>query len=206
MYINLNNFRSGTWRCERSTWTTGNQRREGTSGCNQSVSLPFHFCSWRSLILPESWSIQNFTRLKGQCHFRCMRVLMRKKHFEIVGPIFSNTVGEFWKLFSSVWIAVIFGKLAEFFYLQHSLVITEAFCCDIFESFCNGGKAKIPRRVVCKLVSVGLHGARVVVDIVPFRNTLGKFARNITNMVPIFLHDQFMVVILCDLSTFFFSG
>ena len=89
-----------------------------------------------------------------------------EKHFEIVDPTFSNTVGEFRKLFSSVWIAFIFGKLADFIY-KRSLVITEAVCCDIFESFCNGGKAKIPRRVVYKLVSPGLYYACTPADIVP---------------------------------------
>ena len=36
----------------------------------------------------------------------------------------------------------IFGKLAESFIYKRSLVITEAVCCHIFESFGDGGKAK----------------------------------------------------------------
>ena len=61
-----------------------------------------------------------------------------EKHFEIVGPTFSNTVGEFRKLFSSGGIAFTFGKLAESFICKRSLVVTETVCCDIFESFYNG--------------------------------------------------------------------
>ena len=82
-----------------------------------------------------------------------------EKHFEIIGPTFSNTIAEFRKLFSSVGIALIFRKLADFFYLQKFLVpvITETFCCNIFESFCKGGKPKILQQVVCKLVSIGLY-------------------------------------------------
>ena len=48
---------------------------------------------------------------------------------------------------------------------KRSLVITETDSCDISESFCNGGKAKIPRRVVCK-VSTGLYCACASADIV----------------------------------------
>ena len=66
-----------------------------------------------------------------------------EKHFEIVGPTFPNNVGEFKKLFF-----ICLNRVHEiFFYYKRSLVITEAVCCDIFESFC-GGKAKTPRRVV----------------------------------------------------------
>ena len=41
-----------------------------------------------------------------------------EKHFKIVGPPFSNTVGEFRELLSAVWNAFIFEKLAKFFHLQ----------------------------------------------------------------------------------------
>ena len=88
-------------------------------------------------------------------------------HFEIVGPTFANTVGEFRKLLSSVRIAFTFETLAEVFTYKLSLVITEAVCCDIFESFRNGGKAKITRRVVCKLVSTRLYCAYAPADVVP---------------------------------------
>ena len=71
------------------------------------------------------------------------------KHFEIVSQTFSNTVGESEAVF-------IYGKLIEYFVYKSSLVITEAVCCHIFESFSNGGKAKILRRVVCKFVSTKL--------------------------------------------------
>ena len=67
-------------------------------------------------------------------------VQVDEKHFDIVGPTCSNTVGEFRKRFSSVWIALILGKLAERFIYKRSLVITEAVCCDIFEPTRNGGK------------------------------------------------------------------
>ena len=59
-------------------------------------------------------------------------------------------------------------KISGFFIYKY-LVITEAVCCDIFESFCNGGKAKIMRRVVCKLVSAGLYCTCASSDIVPLR-------------------------------------
>ena len=95
-----------------------------------------------------------------------MHALIRTKHFEIAGPTFSNTVGEFRKLISSVSIAFILGKLPEFSIYKRSLVITEAVCCDIFESFWNCGKANIPRQVVCKLVSNGLYCACATADIV----------------------------------------
>ena len=42
-----------------------------------------------------------------------MHTRVDEEHFEFVGPTFSNTVGEFRKLFSSISIALIFGKLAE---------------------------------------------------------------------------------------------
>ena len=44
-----------------------------------------------------------------------MRFDIDEKNFEIVRPTFSNTVGEFRKLFSSDGIPFIFEKLAEFF-------------------------------------------------------------------------------------------
>ena len=59
-----------------------------------------------------------------------------EKHCEIVGLTFSNTVAK------SVWIAFIFGKSTERSIYKRSLVITEAVCCGIFESFCNNGKQK----------------------------------------------------------------
>ena len=61
------------------------------------------------------------------------------------------------------------GKLAEFVIYKRSLVITEVVCCDSFESFSFGGKAKIPRRVVCKLVSTRLYGACAPADKVPLK-------------------------------------
>ena len=45
-----------------------------------------------------------------------------EKHFEIVGPTFSNTVGESEAV-------SIFGMLTELFVYKRSLVITEAVCC-----------------------------------------------------------------------------
>ena len=45
-----------------------------------------------------------------------------EKHFEIVGPTFSNTVEEFRKSFSSVSIAFIFGTFAEFCIYKSSFV------------------------------------------------------------------------------------
>ena len=96
-----------------------------------------------------------------------------EKHFEkSLAKFFSNTVGEFRKLFSSVWIAFIFGKLAEFSILKLSLVITEAVCCDSFESLCNVRKAKIVRLVERKLVSTGLYCA--CASAVPFIKTLDR--------------------------------
>lgn len=83
------------------------------------------------------------TSLKGLCHLpRPNDAGIDEKHFEIVGTTFSNTIGEFKKLFSSVSITFIFRKLAEcFIYIRY--VITEAVGCNIFESFSNGRKAKI---------------------------------------------------------------
>ena len=60
------------------------------------------------------------TPLKGLCHTTRMRALTRGT--EIVGPTFSNTVGEFRKLFSSVQISFTFGKFAEFFIYKRALV------------------------------------------------------------------------------------
>ena len=51
------------------------------------------------------------------------------------------------------------NSLAERFIYKRSLVITEADCCNVFERFSNGGKAKIPQRVVRKFVSTGLYCA-----------------------------------------------
>ena len=85
-----------------------------------------------------------------------------EQHFEIVGPTESS--GSCFHLFE---IAFLFGKLAEFFIYKRSLVTTEAARCNIFESFCNGGKAKILRQVICKLVSIGLYSAFAPADIVP---------------------------------------
>ena len=42
------------------------------------------------------------------------------KHYEIVGPTFSNTIGEFRKLFSSVLIALICGKFSDSFIYKRS--------------------------------------------------------------------------------------
>ena len=84
--------------------------------------------------------------VKPQAHER-----VDEKYFEIVGPTFTNTVGEFRKLF-----------------------LSEAVCCNIFEIFFNGRKAKIPRRVACKLVSTGLYYACAPADIVPFKEVRAK--------------------------------
>ena len=64
-----------------------------------------------------------------------------KKHFKIVGATFSESSGScFFNCLNSV-------NLRNFLFTNvQDLVIT-----DIFESLCNVGKAKIPRRVVCKL-------------------------------------------------------
>ena len=68
-----------------------------------------------------------------------------EKHFEIVGPT------GFFKYRQRVQAAVFIclnpvhlKKFPESFIYKRSLVIREAVCCDIFENFCNGGKAKIP--------------------------------------------------------------
>ena len=58
--------------------------------------------------------------MSSQTHVR-----VDEKHFEIVGTTFSNTVG--------VQEAVLISLNRV-----RSLVITDAVCCDIFESFCNG--------------------------------------------------------------------
>ena len=47
------------------------------------------------------WAARTVSWLKGLCHPQA-HVRVDEKHFEIVGPPFSNTVGEFRKLFSSV--------------------------------------------------------------------------------------------------------
>ena len=66
-----------------------------------------------------------------------------EKHFEIVGATFSDTVGEFRKMLTSVCIAFIFGKLAGLFFIyKRSLVITEAVCCDILKAFALAEKQK----------------------------------------------------------------
>ena len=55
-----------------------------------------------------------------------------------------------------------------FFFYKRSLIITEAVCCDILKAFeITGGKAKIPPRVACKLVSTGLFCACALAAIVP---------------------------------------
>ena len=64
-----------------------------------------------------------------------------ERHFEIAGPTFSNIVGEFRKLFLSVGIAFIFGKLAELFHLQ-TFFRTEAVCCTILKAFAMVEKQK----------------------------------------------------------------
>ena len=70
-----------------------------------------------------------------------MRALMWST-LKIVVP---NTVGEFRKLFSPVWIAFIFGKLAEFFLLTNVLFSNYRSCfLRTFEGFCNCGKRKNP--------------------------------------------------------------
>ena len=98
--------------------------------------------------------------LKGLCRPRRLHALMRStlKSLAQLFEIRSESSG----------IAFIFGKLAEFCIYKCSLVIIEAVCFDTFESLCNGGKAKIPRRVVCKLVSNGLC-ACAPADVVPFK-------------------------------------
>ena len=92
-----------------------------------------------------------------------------EKHFDIVGPAFSNTVGESEAVF-------IFRKLSVFLFVclfvyKCSVPITEAVCCHIFKSFCNGGIAKVLRQVVCKLVSTKLYCACASADIVPLSDS-----------------------------------
>ena len=67
-----------------------------------------------------------------------------EKHFEIIGPTFSNTVGEFRKLLSSVWIAFIFWKLAESFIYNRFLVIAEASFLRYFWKLLQWRKSKNP--------------------------------------------------------------
>ena len=67
-----------------------------------------------------------------------------EKHFEIVVPIFSipsESSGCCFHLFQLRLSNI--GKLAEFIMYKCSLVITEVVCCNIFLSFCNGGKTKL---------------------------------------------------------------
>ena len=74
-----------------------------------------------------------------------------EKHFEIVGPTFSNTVGEFRKLFSSVWIALILGKLAEFFI--YKLFFTNAGFLRYFWKLLQWRKSKNPA-TSCMQISI----------------------------------------------------
>ena len=65
--------------------------------------------------------------MSPQAHAR-----VNEKHFEIVGATFSNTVGEFRKLFSSVWIAFVFGKLAECFIHKRSFISNYRSCLLLY--------------------------------------------------------------------------
>ena len=51
-----------------------------------------------------------------------------EKHFEIIGPTFSNAVGEFRKLFSSVWSTFVSGKLADCFIYKRSFYSNNRGC------------------------------------------------------------------------------
>ena len=67
-----------------------------------------------------------------------------EKLFGIVGPIFSipsESSGSCFHLINRV--HLISESELNFFMYKRSLVITEAFFCDIFQSFCNGGRAKL---------------------------------------------------------------
>ena len=97
--------------------------------------------------------------LKGLCQPRRMRALMRStlaQLFQI--PLESS--GSCFHLF-------IFGKLAGCFYLQRSLSNYRSCLLRYFWKLLQWRKAKIPRRVVCKLVSTGLYCACASADIVP---------------------------------------
>ena len=68
---------------------------------------------------------------------------------------FWNRWPNFFKYRRSVQEAVfIFGKLAEVFIYKPSLVITEAICCDSFESFCNAEKQKYRDATTCMKISL----------------------------------------------------
>ena len=103
-----------------------------------------------------------------------------EKHFYIVGPTFSfkyrRRVKEAVFMFESRSSS---KKIADFFIYKRSLVITEAVCCDIFGSFSNGGKAKLPRRVVCKLVLTELYYACAPAEIVPLNKAMRERGHDI---------------------------
>ena len=68
-----------------------------------------------------------------------------EKHFEASCPTFSKTIRQFRRLFSSVSIVFIFGKLAEVFNYKRCLYLLQKLLVAIFL------KAKSLRQVVCKL-------------------------------------------------------
>ena len=87
-----------------------------------------------------------------------------ERHFGIVGPIFSipsESSGSCFYLINRV--HLISESKLNFFMYKRSLVITEAFFCDIFQSFCTGGRAKLARQAVCNR----LYYACAPTDIVP---------------------------------------
>ena len=93
-----------------------------------------------------------------------------EKHFEIVGPTFSNTVGEFRKLFlASVLIALTLRKVSCIFFLTNVLLISNYRSCfwRFFWKLLQWRQAKIPQRVVCKLVLTILSCACAPDDICP---------------------------------------
>ena len=74
-----------------------------------------------------------------------MHARVDEKYFEIVGPTFSNTIGEFRKLFSSFESRSSLESYLDFFVYKSSLVITEAVYCDISEIFCSGRKLAVSK-------------------------------------------------------------
>ena len=74
-----------------------------------------------------------------------------EKHFQIVGQLFqipSESSESCFHLFES---RTSSERWPNFFIYKRSLVISKVVCCNIFESFCTGKKAKIPQRFVCKV-------------------------------------------------------
>ena len=115
-----------------------------------------------------------------------------EKYFEMVGPTFSIPSQSSRSCFHLFELRSSSEKLAEFFFFfflitkvnpcKSSLIITEAVCCDIFESFWKGGKTKLLQRVVCKLVSIGLYCAYAPADIVPLSGGMAHNVRITQNL------------------------